>query len=133
MSTATVSTATLSTARISSRHTSMPTRRLAVPAARRSPAPRLTRRGRLVVTLLLLYLVLALATMFGARSAATGESGSPVQTRLVEVQHGDTLWGIASQVAAPGHVRDTIRQVEELNALSTPALVEGQQIAVPVG
>ena len=59
-------------------------------AARPAPA-RLTRRGRLVVTLVLLGAVLLACVAFGARSAATGDAGSPVPTRMVQVGPGDTL------------------------------------------
>ena len=99
-----------------------------------SPAHvRLTRRGRVVTVLLLLGLLLAVLTVFGPHSAATGQAGSPVPTRTVEVGVGDTLWGIASTVAKPGQVRETVHQIEELNALTGPGLVVGQEIAVPVG
>ena len=93
---------------------------------------RLTRRGRLVLTAVFLGLMLAAFVVFGAHSAATGEAGAPVPTRTVEVGEGDTLWGLASQVAEPGHVREMILQIQELNALSGAALVEGQEIAIPV-
>jgi hypothetical protein len=102
--------------------------------SRRRPAPlRLTRRGRAVALLLLLGILLAVLTVFGSHSAATGDAGVPVQTRTIEVGAGDTLWGIASEVAKPGEVRDMVHQIEELNALSGSALSVGQEIAVPVG
>jgi hypothetical protein len=116
------------------RPAALPARR-PVPAAevRADAAPlRLTRRGRLVVTVLFLGLVLAALTVFGARSAATDEPGVPVKTRTVQVGEGDTLWDIASKTAAPGHVRDMVLEIEQLNALPGPALREGQRIAVPV-
>ncbi len=94
---------------------------------------RLTRRGRVVVVLLLLGLLLALFTVLGPRSAATRDSGAPVATRTVEVGPGDTLWGIASTVAEPGEVRETVHRIQELNALTGPGLRVGQEIAVPVG
>ncbi|HYO39411.1 MAG TPA: LysM peptidoglycan-binding domain-containing protein [Nocardioidaceae bacterium] len=107
------------------------------PAPRRrrgqSPAVRLTRRGRVVVVVLLLALLLAVFTVFGPRSAATRDAGMPVQTRTVEVGPGDTLWGIASAVAEPGEVREAVHHIQELNALTGPGLVVGQEIAVPVG
>jgi hypothetical protein len=78
-------------------------------------------------------LVFAAFTAFGARSAATGERGAQVPTRTVEVGPGDTLWGIASEVAAPGEVRETVLRIERLNSLPGPELVVGQEIAVPVG
>ena len=106
-------------------------------APRRSAQPaapvRLTRRGRVLVVLLLIGLLMVTLTVFGSHSAATGERGTPVPTRTVEVGRGDTLWTIASSVARPGHVRETIHQIEELNALTGPGLTVGQEIAVPVG
>jgi len=102
------------------------------PAAARTAPARLTRRGRLLVTLVLLGAVLLACVAFGARTAATGDAGSPVPTRMVQVGPGDTLWGIASDVAGPGQVREKVLQIEELNALPGPALRVGQRLAVPV-
>jgi LysM repeat protein len=98
-----------------------------------APAFRLTRRGRLVAVLLLAVVIFGALTVLGSRSAATGESGVPEHTRTVEVGPGDTLWGIATEVAAPGEVGETVLRIERLNSLSGPALVVGQEIAVPVG
>ena len=110
-----------------------PIARTAPRARLQTAAPtRLTRRGRLVMTLVFLGAVLLGALMFGARSAATDHPGAPVPTRMVQVQPGDTLWGIASRTADPGQVREKVLQIEELNALSGPALQVGQRIAVPV-
>ncbi|MFT4009744.1 MAG: LysM peptidoglycan-binding domain-containing protein [Nocardioidaceae bacterium] len=93
---------------------------------------RLTRRGRIVVGALFLVMLLAVAVAFGARSAATGETGTPVPTRTVVVGSGDTLWGIASEIAEPGHTRAMMQQIEDLNALSSSTLQPGQELAVPV-
>jgi len=101
--------------------------------ARATGSVRLTRRGRLVVVVLALGLALAAMTAFGPGSAATSHPGAPVQTHVVEVGAGDTLWEIAAGVAAPGHVRDKVQQIEELNHLSGPAVTIGQEIAVPIG
>jgi LysM repeat protein len=101
-------------------------------SARRSAPVRLTRRGRIVLTVLFVAALLAVFTAFGPHSAATGEAGTPVPTRTVQVGEGDTLWEIASQVAAPGKTREMVHQIEELNALPGPSLAEGQTIAVPV-
>lgn len=101
-------------------------------AGARAPQVRLTRRGRLVVTLLFLVALMAVLVAFGAHSAATDQPGVPVPTRTVQVGEGDTLWEIASQVAAPGRTREMVHEIEELNALPGPALAVGQEIAVPV-
>ncbi len=94
---------------------------------------RLTRRGRLVVTLLLLGLVLALFTVFSGYSAASGEAGVQQPTRTVVVGEGDTLWAIASEVAEPGETRSVVHEIQKLNSLPGPELVVGQELAVPVG
>ena len=92
---------------------------------------RLTRRGRLVLTVLFLGLVLAAFTVFGTTSAATDEPGAPVQTRTVVVEEGDTLWGIAATVAEPGETRAMVHHLQELNALPGAGVYVGQRIAVP--
>jgi len=106
-------------------------------AAVRRPSPqaavRLTRRGRALAVLVMLGLLLAVLTVFGSHSAATGEAGVPVQTRTVEVGSGDTLWEIAATVAKPGETREMVHRIEELNALTGSELTVGQEIAVPVG
>jgi hypothetical protein len=94
---------------------------------------RLTRRGRLTLLALFVGLVFVLFTVFGDQSAATGESGQPVETRTVVVGEGDTLWDIASDIAEPGEVREMIHYIQELNALPSASLMRGQELAVPVG
>jgi hypothetical protein len=117
----------------------VPAQRRGTPEARiRQPRPtpqgrvRLTRRGRVVVTLFLLALVLAAAVLLGGTSVATGEAGSDVPTRTVVVGEGDTLWQIAGDVAGPGDVREMVHRIEKLNSLPGPALEVGQELAVPV-
>jgi len=104
------------------------TRTVARPSA---PPVRLTRRGRILLTLVFLAALLTVLTVYGSHSAATGEAGTPVPTTTVEVGPGDTLWQIASQVAKPGQTREMVHQIEELNALDGSALSVGQEIAVP--
>lgn len=105
------------------------------PARRPAPAPasvRLTRRGRVVVLAAFVAMLFAVLAVFGGYSAATGEAGEPVETRTVMVREGDTLWGIASQVAEPGEVREMVYRIQELNSLPSAGLAEGQRLAVPV-
>lgn len=107
------------------------TRPVSQSVARTTPM-RLTRRGRVVLGALFLAVLLMMATVFGARSAATGETGTPVNTETVVVGSGDTLWGIASTVADPGHTREMMQRIKDLNALSSTTLQPGQELAVPV-
>lgn len=101
------------------------------PAQGKGPV-RLTRRGRVVLTLLLLGVVMAAFVALGGRSVATGEAGEAPLTRTVVVSEGDTLWAIASEVGGDSDIREVVHQIEELNSLPGPALVEGQELAVPV-
>lgn len=101
-------------------------------ASTRTPQVRLTRRGRLTLLVLFVGVAFALLTMFGGQSAASGEAGQPVETRTVVVGAGDTLWGIAAEVAEPGEVREMMHYIEELNALPSTSLMRGQKLAVPV-
>jgi predicted Zn-dependent protease len=102
-------------------------------AAVPSGGVRLTRRGRVVVVLLFLGGLLAVLTAFSAHSAATREPGTPLHTRTVVVEQGDTLWDIAASAAKPGQVRAMVHEIEELNAMTGPGLTVGQKVAVPVG
>lgn len=104
----------------------------ALATAKVVPPARLTRRGRLTVTLLFLGLLLAAFTVWGQSSVATKEPGQSLPTRAVVVDEGDTLWGLASEVAPSGDVRAVVHEIEELNALSGASLQIGQELAIPV-
>ncbi len=106
-------------------------RAAAVSGARRRGAVRLTRRGRWAVTVALTFLILAAALVLGGASTATRHAGSPEPVSVLEVEEGQTLWGIASEVAAPGEVREMVYRIRELNSLPSSSLVEGQKLAIP--
>ena len=125
-------------ARPVSRPTTVPSRRPAARPApmvrrtrREAPPVRLTRRGRVVLTLVMLAAVLATLALFSGQSAATGDAGYTGATTTVVVGDGDTLWGIASAVAAPGETREMVHEIEVLNSLPGPVLEVGQKLAVP--
>lgn len=103
----------------------------------RSPAGqlRLTRRGRVVVFFLGLAAVLALSVMVGGGSVATSEKGTPAPTETVIVGQGDTLWAIASDVAAEtgeDDVREVMAQIQELNSMDSGMLIAGQELRIPL-
>ena len=101
------------------------------PARPRSTV-RLTRRGRLLVFVTSLFLVLAVAFMLAGGAVGTDSAGEQIPTRVVQVAPGDTLWGIASDVATDGDVRSMMTQIERLNALESTGLQAGQKLRVPV-
>ena len=101
------------------------------PARPRSTV-RLTRRGRLVVFLTSLFLALTVAFMLAGGAVGTDEPGQQIPTEIVQVTPGDTLWGIASDLATDGDVRSMMQQIERLNALESAGLQAGQKLRVPV-
>lgn len=93
---------------------------------------RLTRRGRTVLTTIALLLTLGVAFTAQRADADGASAATPVVTHTVAA--GETLWAIASGVAAPGEdVRDVVSRLMELNGLSEGGLRSGQQILVPAG
>jgi hypothetical protein len=103
-----------------------------LPERDRGAALRLTRRGRLVLLAGFLATIALLMVVLGGLATGTRDSGTPEPTRTIEVGPGDTLYAIAGTVAAPGHVREMVAHLEQLNALSGPELQVGQRIAVPL-
>jgi hypothetical protein len=104
-----------------------------LPGVRRSRSTvRLTRRGRLVVVVTALLVAFAVGVFVtAAGSVATQRPGTPEPTRIVQVGSGDTLWGIASEVADGGDVRSMIDEIKQLNALGSNDLQAGQRLVVP--
>lgn len=93
---------------------------------------RLTRRGRVVFFLAALALVLLAGFFLGSVAVGTDEAGQGPATEIVTVEPGQSLWSIASDLTADGDVRETMREIERLNALDTVALSAGQKLRVPV-
>jgi hypothetical protein len=102
-----------------------------VPATPR--AVRLTRRGRVVIVLAFLAVALAVMIPLSGWATATLTGGSPEPVRIVEVHPGDTLYGIASDLAKPGHIREMVLRIQRLNSLPGGQITEGQKLAVPRG
>ena len=83
--------------------------------------------------LVLAFLLAALVAMVlsGGFAAAGREAGTPEPVRVVQVQPGDTLYGIAGELARPGHVRDMVHRIQQLNSMSGSSLQVGDSLAVP--
>lgn len=89
----------------------------------------LTRRGRVVVALLGLLVVVAGA--MGGRAVADGpERATEVTTHAV--MSGETLWQIAAEITVPGEdVRDVVQRLQDLNGLASGSLRAGQVLLIP--
>lgn len=99
--------------------------------ATHTPTLRLTRRGRLVVFLGSLLVVLAVGFVLASGSVATERPGTPEPTRVVLVGPGDTLWDLAADLADDGDVRSMMDEITRLNALDSGMVSVGQELRVP--
>jgi hypothetical protein len=101
---------------------------------RRSPL-KLTRRGRIVVRLGLVAAVLlavVAVVLVGGGAAMAGRTSGPLPVQYRVVHAGETLWGIAGEVAPDADPRDTVARIIDLNELSGAQVRPGMRLAVPV-
>src|SRR3954447_17750135 len=100
------------------------------PVRPETPPSRLTRRG--VVVLALLIGLLGAALVWVARLSAPASSGpATVAPQVVSVAPGDTLWSIAVRVAPGVDPRDEVARLQRVNHLDGVDLVPGQHLRVP--
>jgi hypothetical protein len=105
------------------------TRSMTSPAAK--PVVRLTRRGRVVVTLVMMIgLVFAGFTLGRGASQAAGHGHQARHT--VTVEAGDTLWSLAARVAPHADPRDVVDEITAFNHLSSVVVQPGERLLVPV-
>jgi hypothetical protein len=90
---------------------------------------RLTRRGR-VLLLLTLVTLLLVAFSLGRTSADAGH-GAPATRHTTVVQPGETLWSIARRVAPAADPRVTVDRLTHLNDLGARPIVAGQRLVLP--
>jgi len=111
------------------------------PGPRRNTV-RLTRRGRIVVTVMLTAVSVSLVVLAwlaiaarAAQAADGGQSPGAVYQNLtsVIVHPGQTLWSIASQAEPTADPRIVMQQIIDLNALHGTSVVPGQRLWVPHG
>src|SRR5690606_31406624 len=95
-------------------HSHVKTRNLYAP---QTPSARARRKG--LARVALVAVLLAALALVAPGALAGDESGATVIHDTYTVAQGETLWSIASSLTAPGEqVRDTIQQLQDLNAIS---------------
>lgn len=124
---------TLSTVRTAG-STNADSSRTARASASRAPRLRITRRGRLVLTSLVVGPLVALGVVAGvsATSAiATSASSAVVEFDYLTINAGESLWQVAERIAPSSDPRDVVADIVSLNQLSTSSVESGQRIAIP--
>lgn len=129
-------TAPLSAARPAATRSTAPDLSRSTPLAEVVGAPhgvRLTRRGRALLMLLLVSLLLVAFAVGRSVSSQAAEvtSVAPVPTRTT-VAPGETLWSVAQRIAPRRDPREVVAQIKRLNHLSSSALQAGQLLVLPV-
>jgi hypothetical protein len=95
-------------------------------------ALRLTRRGRLLATLVLLAGFLAGGVLLAGGLATAGtEPGAAATAERITVAPGETLWGIAEREVPGTDPRDTVAEILELNHLQSAAVEAGSVLLLP--
>jgi LysM domain-containing protein len=90
---------------------------------------RLTRRGVVVLTLLVLAVGAGLVWL--ASASAPRAAAPPAAPRAVTVQPGETLWSIATRVAPQRDPRAEVAALQKRNQLADVELVPGQVLQIP--
>ena len=98
-----------------------------------NPSGRLTRRGRLARTLVVLSLTVVMAAGFASQSGAGQvEASTAPSYEIVVVAPGETLWSVAAAYAS-GDVQGLVNEIREVNNLKGYDLQAGQRLRVPLG
>lgn len=92
---------------------------------------RLTRRGRLARTFVVLSLTVVLAAGFAAKSGAGDRPSAAISYVTVVVPTGATLWSIASAYS-DGDTQGLIEQIREANNLPSYDIATGARLRIPV-
>ena len=97
-----------------------------------NPSGRLTRRGRLARTCVVLSLTVVMAAGFASQSGAGQvEASTAPSYEIVVVAPGETLWSVAAAYAS-GDVQGLVNEIREVNNLQGFDLQAGQRLRVPL-
>lgn len=93
---------------------------------------RLTRRGRIVVRVLLVAaaMLAAIAGFSQARVLADGAAGRSAAPQVVVVRPGDTLSGIAERELLGVPMGEAVARLQELNRLTGAEIYVGQPLQI---
>ena len=93
---------------------------------------RLTRRGRLARTFVVLSLTVVMAAGFASQSGAGQvEASTAPSYEIVVVAPGETLWSVAAAYGS-GDVQGLVHEIREANNLTGFDLQAGQRLRVPL-
>ena len=122
----------MSTLTVTTGFNSMTSKSIVNQALQANPSGRLTRRGRLARTCVVLSLTVVMAAGFASQSGAGQvEAGTAPSYEIVVVAPGETLWSVAAAYAS-GDVQGLVNEIREVNNLKGYDLQAGQKLRVPL-
>ncbi len=102
-----------------------------------APHLRITKRGRVVLTLVI-AVPIAIAALLGVVNGGVFNGGEAVASNhagtalhYVTVQSGETLWQLAGEIAPTADPREVVSDIVHLNQLSGSDIQAGQRLAIP--
>jgi LysM repeat protein len=92
---------------------------------------RMTKRGRAVLLTLIAVPLVAVALAFGINAGGATATSSSTPLAKITVVNGETLWGVAKQIAPKSDPRDVISDLMSVNRLNSADIYPGEQLSVP--
>jgi LysM repeat protein len=92
---------------------------------------RITARGRAVLLSLLALPLVATALIVGLGAGAANGSSSSTPLTKVTVVGGETLWGLAHEIAPNADPRDVIAGIMAVNQLKSADIQPGERLSIP--
>jgi LysM repeat protein len=92
---------------------------------------RMTKRGRTVLLTLVATPLVIVALAFGINAGGATATSSSTPLAKVTVVGGETLWGVAKQIAPNVDPRDVIADLMSVNRLNSADIYPGEQLSIP--
>lgn len=92
---------------------------------------RMTKRGRAVLLTLVATPVVIAALAFGINAGGAVGTSSSTPLAKITVVGGETLWGVAKQIAPNSDPRDVVADIISVNRLGSADIYPGEQLAIP--
>ena len=92
---------------------------------------RMTKRGRTVLLTLVAAPLVAAALAFGINAGGATATSSSTPLAKITVVNGETLWGVAKQIAPNSDPRDVVSDLMSVNRLDSADIYPGEQLSIP--
>jgi LysM repeat protein len=91
----------------------------------------MTKRGRSVLLGIVATPLVLAALAFGLNAGGAFGTSSSTPLTKITVVGGETLWGVAKQIAPNSDPRDVVSDIMSVNNLNTADIYPGERLAIP--